>query len=84
MVGKIHYISSPVINNGMTNTGRAIQVTKLDLTRAAVSCSPIPYYLAGAGFGSWTSGKPGRACVSAWVFHGGCMVMVVWWWGGGL
>ena len=57
MVGKIHYISSPVINNGMTNTGRAIQVTKLDLTRAAVSCSSIPYYLAGAGLGSWTSGK---------------------------
>ena len=36
---------------------------------AAVSCSPDVYRLGGVGFGSGTTGKPGRAwrwCLGAW------------------
>ena len=42
---------------------------------AAVSCNPNGCYLAGLKMGLGLTGKPGCACVGAWV--------VVWWGGGG-
>ena len=42
---------------------------------AAVSFSPVPYMLGAGRIEVLVTGKPGRACVSAW--HGALLVVVV-------